>query len=75
MRFRYADISPGLYRELIKPRQKYLYSLIRKYSDAKILLHSCGVVRDFIPDLIEIGVDALNPIQVSAAGMDTGELK
>jgi uroporphyrinogen decarboxylase len=38
-------------------------------------MHSCGAIRPIIPDLIEVGVDALNPIQVSATGMDTGELK
>jgi len=40
-----------------------------------VVYHSCGAVRPFIRDLIEIGVDALNPVQVSAAGMDPAELK
>jgi len=38
-------------------------------------MHSCGSVYDFIPDLIEMGVDILNPVQVSAANMDTRKLK
>ena len=38
-------------------------------------MHSCGAIRAIIPDLIEIGVDILNPVQVSAAGMDSAELK
>ncbi len=41
----------------------------------KIFYHSCGAVRPLIPDLIESGIDILNPVQVSAAGMDTKELK
>jgi uroporphyrinogen decarboxylase len=43
--------------------------------EVKFLLHSCGSVRALIPDFIDVGVDILNPIQVSAAGMDTAELK
>jgi len=38
-------------------------------------MHSCGAIRAIIPDLIEIGVDIINPVQVSAVGMDSAELK
>jgi uroporphyrinogen decarboxylase len=41
----------------------------------RLFLHSCGAVSAFIPDFIEMGVDALNPVQVSASGMDTRKLK
>ena len=41
----------------------------------KIFYHSCGAIADLLPDLIESGIDILNPVQVSAAGMDTRELK
>lgn len=69
-------ISPNIYRKRIKPRQKRLIESIKSKTDAYILYHTCGAIREFIPDLIEIGVDALNPIQVSARGMDnTAELK
>jgi uroporphyrinogen decarboxylase len=70
-------MSPELYRKFLKPRQAKIFSHIRKNAknDVKILLHSCGSVRKLIPDLIEVGIDALNPIQVAAAGMDTKELK
>ena len=68
-------ISPDHYREFIKPRQEKLYRYIKEHSDAKVLLHACGSIYEIIPDLIEIGVDALNPIQVSARDMDTGKLK
>lgn len=68
-------ISPNMYREWIKPRHKELFKFIRSKTDAKVFLHSCGSVYDLIPDLIEIGVDALSPVQVSAAKMDLKTLK
>jgi len=68
-------ISPSLYRELIKPREKELISAIKQKTEAKVFFHSCGAVWTFIPDLIDIGVDILNPVQVSAKDMDTKRLK
>lgn len=68
-------ISIEMYRQYIKPRQKELFSFIKKKTDAKIYLHSCGSIYDLIPDLIEVGVEILNPVQVSAAKMDTKRLK
>ena len=68
-------IRPELYRKLIKPKQKRLVEAIKKKTNAKLFYHSCGATRDLIPDLIEIGFDILNPVQVSAKGMDTKELK
>lgn len=68
-------ISPETYRKFIKPRQKELFGAIKKHSNAFICFHSCGSVYDIIPDLIEVGVDALNPVQVSAANMDSKKLK
>jgi len=67
--------SPELYRKILKPRQKILFETIKKNSGVKILYHSCGSVVEFIDDLVEIGVDILNPVQVSAGGMDSRELK
>ena len=68
-------ISPRAYRKLCKPRHKELFDFIKSRSHAKIFFHSCGSVRAVIPDLIEAGVDILNPVQVSATGMDSAELK
>ena len=62
-------------RQWIKPRHKALFDFIRTKTKAKIFLRSCGSVYDYIPDLIEIGVDALSPVQVSAAKMDLPRLK
>lgn len=69
-------ISPAMYRRFVKPRHARIIETIRARTKAKVFMHSCGAVSEFIPDMIEIGVDILNPIQVSAAGMgDTAELK
>jgi len=68
-------MSPDTFRKLIKPRARELYAYIRQQADVKIWFHSCGAVRELIPDFIEVGVDVLNPVQVSATGMDTAELK
>jgi len=57
-------ISPALFREMIKPRRKAINNFIRgKCPKAKILHHSCGAIEPIIEDLIETGVDILNPIQ------------
>ena len=69
-------MSPEMYREFIKPRQKKLFEFIkRKAPGVKILFHSCGSLYGIIPDLIEIGADILNPVQVTAAFMDSAKLK
>ena len=68
-------IRPELYRQMIKPKQKRLVEAIKKKTDAKLFYHCCGAARDLIPDLIDIGFDILNPVQVSAKGMDTKALK
>jgi uroporphyrinogen decarboxylase len=68
-------LSPDMYRKIFKPRQKKLYSLIKAKTDAKILHHSCGSVYKLIGDFIDVGIDALNPIQVSAEDMDSKKLK
>jgi uroporphyrinogen decarboxylase len=67
-------ISKEMFKEYFKPFLKNLYELIKSY-DAIAFQHSCGAIKDIIPDLVEIGVDVLNPIQVSANGMNLDELK
>jgi len=68
-------ISPDSYVEVIKPRQKRLFEAIKSRTDAKLFYHGCGAVYELIPHLIEIGVDIINPVQVSAEGMDSKQLK
>lgn len=68
-------ISPALYRRMIKPRWARIIQTIKDLTKAKIFYHGCGAIEPFLPDLIEIGVDIINPVQVSAADMDTTSLK
>ena len=68
-------ISPATYRTMIKPAHRRVWQFIKSKTAAKLFLHSCGSIRTFIPDLIELGIDILNPVQVTAAGMDPRELK
>ncbi len=69
------QLSIELFREMLKPYYKKLWLYIKEKSAKPILFHSCGSVYDFIGDLIECGIDALNPVQVSAKNMETSKLK
>jgi len=69
------QFSPKIYRSLFLPYHKQLYGLVHSRTNAYVFLHSCGSVYDLIPDLIEAGVDILNPVQTSAAKMDPVKLK
>ncbi len=63
--------SPDMYRKLFKPRHKKIIRFLKdRARGAKILYHSCGAVEPLLRDLIELGVDAINPVQVGATGMD-----
>lgn len=68
-------LSVPLFREMIKPRLEKIYKYIRSRTNAKIFHHTCGASFDFIGDLIDIGMDILNPVQPSATGMDRLKLK
>ncbi len=68
-------ISPELFRRIFKPRMARLIQFLKARSSARIAFHSCGSVYALIPDFIDVGVEILNPIQVSAAHMDTGRLR
>ena len=69
-------LSPEMFRKFAKPRYARLFLPLKKKFGVKILFHSCGSVYPFIPDLIEMGADILNPLQLSAAGMgDTRKMK
>jgi len=69
-------ISPDIFRKFFKESHRKLAKAIKEVNpNVKVFLHSCGSVKDIIPDLIDAGVDILNPIQPLATGMDSGELK
>lgn len=67
--------SPRLFRKFIKPRYKEITEFIKRHSKAKIFLHSCGSIKPLINDIIDSGIDILNPVQLSVKNMDPKELK
>jgi uroporphyrinogen decarboxylase len=67
-------VSPRIFRQFIKPYLARHVRLAKRYN-IRVMLHSCGAIRELIPELIEIGIDILNPIQVRAKGMKPAELK
>jgi len=68
-------VSPRSFREVLKPRLAELVAHIKRMTNARVYLHSCGSVYAFIRDLIEVGVDILNPVQVNARDMEPERLK
>jgi uroporphyrinogen decarboxylase len=68
-------ISPQMYRRLVKPFHKKLWNRAKELADIKVMLHCCGGVRELLDDLIDAGLDAINPVQINAAGMDASGLK
>lgn len=62
-------VSLSMWRKLIKPHVKRLYSLAKEHG-LFITQHSCGCVTDFLSDMIELGLNAIEPVQVRAKGMD-----
>jgi uroporphyrinogen decarboxylase len=69
------QISPSSYHKYIKGRQKRFFDRVRERTSARILYHSSGSIYKLLPGLIEAGVEILNPVQVSAVGMDSARLK
>ena len=68
-------MSPALYRSMVKPHHARLVATLRAGSSAKVVMHNDGAIAGLIPDFIDIGVDAINPVQVNATGMDPARLK
>ncbi|MFC2170070.1 uroporphyrinogen decarboxylase family protein [Acidobacteriota bacterium] len=70
-----AMISPAMYREFFKPRHKMMWKQAKELADVKVMLHCCGGIRELIPDLIDAGLDAINPVQITARNMEAKRLK
>ena len=69
------QISPEMYREYFKPRHALMWKRAKELANVKVMLHCCGGVRELLPDLIDAGLDAINPVQISCRGMDAAGLK
>jgi uroporphyrinogen decarboxylase len=69
------QISPRMYREFFKPRHAAMWTRAKQLANVKVMLHCCGAVRPLLPDLIDAGLDAINPVQISCRGMEAEGLK
>jgi uroporphyrinogen decarboxylase len=67
--------NPAFYRKVVKPRQKKLVRHIKSLTRARVWYHTCGDCSAYIPDLIDNGIDILNPVQIGSPGMDPARLK
>ncbi|KPK75294.1 MAG: hypothetical protein AMJ79_11725 [Phycisphaerae bacterium SM23_30] len=68
-------ISPEMYRRYYKPYHQKLFRRAKELADVKVMLHCCGGVRELLGDLIEAGLNAINPVQINCAGMNPAQLK
>jgi len=68
-------LSPDTYRTLYKPFHKKMWNRAKELADVKVQLHCCGGIYELLPDLIDAGLDAVNPVQISCRGMDPARLK
>lgn len=69
-------IDPDILRQMVIPRFKKLFGHLKKrLPGVKIFMHSCGAIREILPDLIDAGLDILNPVQYTARGMELTGLK
>ena len=67
-------MSDELYKKMVKPHHRRFVDTLHKHTDAKVITHSDGSIRELIPDFIDIGIDVINPVQVSATGMEPERL-
>ena len=68
-------MSPDTYREMIKPYQAELIDHIKRFTKARVYHHSCGSIANLLDDMIDIGIEILNPVQATAVGMESDLLK
>ena len=68
-------IAPEYYRTYFKPFHKILWKRVKEIANVKIQLHSCGSIEAYLDDMIDAGLDAVNPVQISARNMDLPHLK
>jgi len=67
-------ISPRMFHEFLLPRYRRIFKTVRRYG-IRVFMHCCGAIRQAIPDLIDAGVEILNPVQTRARGMAADGLK
>ncbi len=70
-----AFMSRELYRSMVKRHHARFVATLRRHTKAKIIMHSDGAIYDLLPDIIDCGVEVINPVQVNAQDMDPERLK
>ena len=70
-----AFFRPEVFRELYKPYYKRINDWVHENTPWKTFYHCCGSIVNYLDDFVDMGVDILNPVQLSAKGMDTHMLK
>ncbi len=70
-----SQISPAMFREFFKPRHKEMWGFAKKLAPVKVMLHCCGSITNLLPDMIEAGLDAINPVQTSCKFMEPEQIK
>ena len=69
------QISPRMYKEFFYPRHKLMWETAKKLAPVKVMLHSCGGIEPLLPMLIDAGLEIVQPVQTTCAGMDPAHLK
>lgn len=69
------QVSPDMYRQFFKPRHRLMWNRAKELADVRVMLHCCGGVQPLLADLIDAGLDAINPVQITCDGMALTELK
>jgi uroporphyrinogen decarboxylase len=69
-----SQISPDMFREFFKPRHKQIWQYAKKLAPVKVLLHSCGAITNLLLDMIDAGLDAVNPVQTNCKNMEPDRL-
>lgn len=69
------QISPEMYREFFKPRHQRMWRRAKELADVKVMLHSCGGIEPLLQDLIDAGLEAVNPVQITCQAMGLSHLQ
>ena len=69
------QISSRMFKEFFQPRYQMMWDRVKQLADVKVMLHSCGSIVALLPDLIDAGLDIVQPVQTTAKDMNPGRLK
>lgn len=68
-------MSGDVYRKLFKRHHARLYDYVHRHSSMHTFLHSCGSIHEYLPDLIDAGLEIINPVQTTCYRMEPDALK